>query len=89
MVKESSATTKIRPVLNFSFKDFNGYSLNSFVEKGMNLIDLTPRLLLQLRMNIIDITAICKRFLTMSVTSKDIYSALFVIKKGREWFIGM
>lgn len=72
VVKESSATTKIRPVFDASAKDFNGNSLNSFIEKGMNLIDLIPRLLLQFRMNAIGITAdIRKAFLMISITPKD------------------
>lgn len=61
VVKESSATTKIRPVFDASASDVNGFSLNSCLEKGLNLVELIPRLLVQFRKYAVGVTADSKK----------------------------
>ncbi|KAL0841422.1 hypothetical protein ABMA28_015106 [Loxostege sticticalis] len=72
VIRESSLTTKIRPVFNASATDKNGFSLNSCLEKGVNLIEYLPRLLIQFRKNKIGVTAdIKKAFLQISLHPDD------------------
>ena len=70
--KESSSTTKVRPVFDASCK-VKGYpSLNDCLEKGPNLMELIPSVLLRFRENAIGVTSdIRKAFLQISVRSED------------------
>lgn len=61
VVKESSITTKIRPVFDASALDCNGNSLNSCLEKGPNLIELIPSLLMKFRKQLIGVVADIKK----------------------------
>ncbi|CAH2091751.1 unnamed protein product [Euphydryas editha] len=64
VTKESSLTTKLRPVYDASAKDSNGMSLNSCLNKGINFLDKIPNLLTGFCKGYIDITAdIAKAFL--------------------------
>ncbi|XP_045451223.1 uncharacterized protein LOC123660165 [Melitaea cinxia] len=72
VMKESSLTTKLRPVYDASAKDSNGMSLNSCLDKGVNFLDKIPNLLTGFRKGYIGITAdIAKAFLQISVTPQD------------------
>ncbi|XP_050500156.1 uncharacterized protein LOC126880374 [Diabrotica virgifera virgifera] len=72
VVKESSLTTKIRPVFDASAKDGNGNSLNDLLEKGPNLIELIIPLILKFRLHKIGVTSdIAKAFLQISISEKD------------------
>ncbi|XP_052749322.1 uncharacterized protein LOC128200300 [Galleria mellonella] len=72
VVKESSLTTKIRPVFDASATTKEGVSLNSCLEKGSNLIELIPKLLIQFRKGKIGIIAdIKKAFLQISIHPND------------------
>ncbi|XP_045541691.1 uncharacterized protein LOC106718201 isoform X2 [Papilio machaon] len=70
--KESSLTTKLRPVYDASAKDKNGKSLNACLEKGMNFIDKIPDLLIGFRKGLIGVSAdIAKAFLQISINPDD------------------
>lgn len=72
VIKEKSSTTKIRPVFDASSKDKRGNSLNSCLEKGPNLIEAIPSLLMKFRLREIGVTGdIKKAFLQISLSSKD------------------
>ncbi|CAH2095423.1 unnamed protein product [Euphydryas editha] len=72
VMKESSLTTKLRPVFDASAKDIQGKALNSCLEKGPNFIENIPKLLVRFRMGAIGITAdIAKAFLNISVAPQD------------------
>ncbi|XP_028161100.1 uncharacterized protein LOC114353336 [Ostrinia furnacalis] len=72
VIKESSLTTKTRPVFDASAKGKNKYSLNACLEKGVNLIELIPTLLTRFRMNAVGISAdIAKAFLQISLKESD------------------
>nr|XP_022908644.1 uncharacterized protein LOC111419983 [Onthophagus taurus] len=72
VVKEDSATTKIRPVFDASAKEKNGPSLNQCLETGPNLIELIPNMLHRFRQNKIGVTAdIRKAFLQIGVDKGD------------------
>ncbi|XP_059047188.1 uncharacterized protein LOC131842631 [Achroia grisella] len=72
VIKESSLTTKIRPVFNASATQKGSISLNNCLEKGNNLIELIPPLLIKFRKNAIGITAdIKKAFLQISLKPDD------------------
>ncbi|WP_253302409.1 DUF1759 domain-containing protein [Wolbachia endosymbiont of Psylliodes chrysocephala] len=72
VIKESSNTTKIRPVFDGSAKDKNGNSLNDLLQKGPNLIELTIPLIIKFRIHKIGLTAdITKAFLQISIIDKD------------------
>lgn len=70
--KETSLTTKLRPVFDASAKDKNGMSLNAGLEKGMNFIDKIPDLLIGFRKGAIGVSAdIAKAFLQISIFPDD------------------
>lgn len=70
--KESSLTTKLRPVFDASAKDKNGKSLNACLDKGINFLDKIPDLLIGFRTGCIGISAdIAKAFLQVSVCPND------------------
>ncbi|XP_054267181.1 uncharacterized protein LOC128989325 [Macrosteles quadrilineatus] len=72
VVKESSLTTKVRPVFDASAVDSRGNSLNSCLEKGPNLIELIPALLMKFRKHPIGVISdIKKAFLQVSLTESD------------------
>ncbi|XP_073960748.1 uncharacterized protein [Choristoneura fumiferana] len=72
VIKESSLTTKLRPVFDASAKDRNGISLNSCLEKGVNLLEKIPNLLINFRRSKIGVTAdIAKAFLQISIVPED------------------
>ncbi|KAJ8962702.1 hypothetical protein NQ318_001099 [Aromia moschata] len=87
VVKESSATTKIRPVYDASAHEKGQPSLNHCLEKGMNLIELIPSMLLRFRENKIGVVSdIKKAFLQIGVNERDrdYLRFLWVDDKGDE-----
>lgn len=86
VVKEGS-TTRIRPVFDASAKEQGGPSLNQCLEKGPNLIELIPDILIRFRQNKIGVTAdIRKAFLQISVhpNDRDFVRFLWVDSDGHE-----
>ncbi|GFR92617.1 phosphatidylinositol 4-phosphate 5-kinase 3 [Elysia marginata] len=72
VIREASATTRIRPVFDASCKAFNGYSLNDCVESGPNLIPNLVEVLLRFRRWRYGLTAdISKTFLQIRVCEQD------------------
>ncbi|XP_059056338.1 uncharacterized protein LOC131850179 [Achroia grisella] len=72
VVKDSSLTTRIRPVFDASAITKEGVCLNACLKKGSNLIELIPKLLIQFRKGAIGITAdIKKAFLQISIHPDD------------------
>lgn len=72
VIKESSETTKIRPVFDASARDKNNNSLNNCLEKGPNFLELIPSLIIKFRMNAIGVVSdIEKAFLQISVSPED------------------
>ncbi|GFW01934.1 uncharacterized protein TNCV_3029031 [Trichonephila clavipes] len=72
VVKLDSATTKIRPVFDASAREKGKPSLNDYLYKGVNLIELIPDILDRFRIYPVRIVAdIEKAFLMLSVAPKD------------------
>ncbi|XP_048478552.1 uncharacterized protein LOC125488881 [Plutella xylostella] len=72
VIKESSLTTRVRPVFDASARDYNGSSLNSCLDKGQNFLELIPIMLMRFRAKSIGITAdIKKAFLQISLIEDD------------------
>lgn len=72
VIKESSLTTKIRPVFDASAHEKEKPSLNSCLEKGANLIELIPSILLKFREFRIGVVSdIRKAFLQISLHKFD------------------
>lgn len=72
MIKLSSATIKIRPVFDAGAKQRWSPSLNQCLEKGPNLIEEIPDILIKFRQNRIGVISdIRKAFLQVSVHSAD------------------
>ena len=72
VVKLSSATTKVRPVFDASAKEKGFPSLNQCLEKGINLIELVPSILIRFRLSKIGVVSdIRKAFLQISLCSTD------------------
>ena len=72
VVRESSLTTKVRPVFDASAKGSNGVSLNDCVETGPNLIASLTEVLMRFRRWKVALTAdITKAFLQISVRRAD------------------
>ncbi|GFQ64759.1 DUF1758 domain-containing protein [Trichonephila clavata] len=61
--KESSLTTKIRPVFNASAKDENSISLNQCLASGSNYIEMIPSILNKFRKNILGVISDIESFL--------------------------
>jgi hypothetical protein len=71
IVKESG-TTKVRPVFDASAREHGLPSLNQCLEKGMNLIEIIPTLLLRFPLHqIVIIADIWKAFLQISLFQED------------------
>jgi len=72
VVKESSVSTKVRPVFDASAKDLNGLSLNDCVETGPNLLPSLVEILIRFRRWKIALAAdIQKAFLQIAVVKED------------------
>ncbi|XP_044751642.1 uncharacterized protein LOC123311641 [Coccinella septempunctata] len=70
--KPSSTTTPVRPVFDASSGAKNQPSLNQCLEKGINLIELIPSMILRFRLDKIGITAdIRKAFLQIGLQEND------------------
>lgn len=81
--KEGSATTKIRPVFDASAKERGCPSLNDCLEKGPNLLELIPNLLIKFRKEKIGVTSdIRKAFLQVSVNEEERDFLRFVWKNA-------
>lgn len=72
VIKESSETTKIRPVFNASAHSRNSPSLNDCLAKGPNLIEIIPSILNRFRKYRIGISSdIEKAFCQIKIAEKD------------------
>ena len=72
VVKEHSASTKVRPVFDVSAVGVNGISLNDCMETGPSLIPSLVEVLLRFRRWNVDLSAdITKAFLQVSVREED------------------
>ncbi|XP_035215196.1 uncharacterized protein LOC118188793 [Stegodyphus dumicola] len=72
LIKIGVTTTKIRPVFDASTKDSKGNSLNNCLEKGPNLLELVPKLIMQFRENAIGVKSYIKKaFLQISLNPED------------------
>lgn len=72
VVRESSETTKVRPVFDASAKGSNGLSLNDCVETGPNLIANLTEVLMRFRRWKVALTSdITKAFLQIAVRRQD------------------
>ncbi|XP_035231934.1 uncharacterized protein LOC118203754 [Stegodyphus dumicola] len=71
-IKDSILTTKVRLVFDAYLKDENGNSLNACLEKGLSLIEMLPKLLMQFRQHAIGVTADTKKaFLQINLYARD------------------
>jgi hypothetical protein len=72
VVRESSTSTKVRPVFDASAKDVNGLSLNDCMDKGPNLIPNLVEILIKFRRWPVALVAdIQKAFLQIGVRKSD------------------
>ncbi|CAG7831255.1 unnamed protein product, partial [Allacma fusca] len=72
VIKPGSLTTKVRPVFDASSHERNSPCLNDCLEKGPNLIEDLPSLIIRFRENRIGVVAdIAKAFLQLSLAAKD------------------
>ncbi|UYV69901.1 hypothetical protein LAZ67_7001148, partial [Cordylochernes scorpioides] len=72
VVKLSSGTTPIRPVFDASSKVYRSQSLNDCLEKGSNLIEMIPNLMLRFRNGKFGVVAdIEKVFLQIEMNERD------------------
>ncbi|CAG7733698.1 unnamed protein product, partial [Allacma fusca] len=72
VIKENSETTKIRPVFDASAKGKGGTSLNECLEKGRNLLELIPKIIVGFRLRKIGIVSdIQKAFLQISINPQE------------------
>ncbi|CAK1601381.1 unnamed protein product [Parnassius mnemosyne] len=72
VIKLSSMTTRVRPVFDASTKDNNGWTLNGCLDKGINMIELLPKLLIQFRKGAYGVISDIKQaFLQISIAEKD------------------
>lgn len=87
VVKESSATTKIRPVFDASAHEVGRPSINHCLEKGLNLIELIPSMLMRFRQNKIGVISdIAKAFLQIGINEddRDFLQFLWVDSQGHQ-----
>ncbi|XP_018395064.1 PREDICTED: uncharacterized protein LOC108773670 [Cyphomyrmex costatus] len=71
-VTKENSTTKLRPVFDASARGENTLSLNHCLEKGPNLIELIPKILLRFRRRAVGLTSDIRRaFLQISITPSD------------------
>ena len=69
---KESGTTRVRTVFDASARERGQPSLNQCLEKGVNLIEIIPAILLRVRINQIGIIAdIRKAFLQISLCEGD------------------
>ena len=81
VVKESSTTTKVRPVFDASAKGYNGISLNDCMEAGPNFLPDLPALLIRFRRWKIGLTAdVTKAFLQVGINPEDRDVHRFLLK---------
>ncbi|XP_050517463.1 uncharacterized protein LOC126892072 [Diabrotica virgifera virgifera] len=88
VIKNTSGTTKIRPVFDASSHKQGRPSLNQCLEVGPNLIELIPSVLLRFRQQKIDVVSnIRNAFHQISVHSKDrdFLRFLWVNNEGKEF----
>ena len=72
MIRESSLSTRIRPVFDASAKEFNGIALNDCLETEPNLVPNLAAILIRFRRWRFAVTAdITKAFLQIAVTESD------------------
>ena len=72
VIKESSSSTKVRPVFDASAAGRNGVSLNDCMEAGPNLMPSLPEILIRFRRRKIGLTAdITKAFLQVGISESD------------------
>ena len=72
VVKNTSSTTKVRPVFDGSAKGYNGISLNDCLETGPNLLPSLIEILLRFRRKKIALTADIKQaFLQVKIQDSD------------------
>ena len=72
VVKESSLTTKIRPVFDASARGFNGVSLNDCLNTGPSMIPNLPGILMRFRRWKVALSAdVTKAFLQIGVCRED------------------
>ncbi|XP_050309972.1 uncharacterized protein LOC126745954 [Anthonomus grandis grandis] len=86
-VVKVSSTTKIRPVFDASAKERAKPSLNQCLEKGLNLIEEIPNILLRFRANKIGVISdIKKAFLQISLNEadRDYLRFLWVCRDGSQ-----
>ena len=79
VVKESSSTTKVRPVFDASTPGLNGVSLNECTEAGPNLMPNLPEILMRFRRRQIALTAdIKKAFPKVKISDSDLDVSRFL-----------
>ena len=72
VIKESSSSTKVRPVFDASTAGRNGVSLNDCMEAGPNLMPSLPEILIRFRRRKIGLTAyITKAFVQVGISDSD------------------
>ena len=72
VVKESSLTTKIRPVFDASARGFNGVSLNDCLNTGPSMIPNLPGILMRFRRWKVALSAdVTKALLQIGVCRED------------------
>ncbi|UYV65055.1 hypothetical protein LAZ67_3002993 [Cordylochernes scorpioides] len=70
--KAESRTTPLRPVFDASCRSYNGLSLNDYLEKGPNLLEKIPEILIRFREKVIGVLAdIRKAFQMITVQLQD------------------
>ncbi|XP_050517528.1 uncharacterized protein LOC126892108 [Diabrotica virgifera virgifera] len=87
LIKPNSASTKIRPVFDASAKEKDKPSLNQCPEKGVNLIELFPAILLRFRRQEIGVISdIRKAFLQIGIhkADRDFLRFLWIDDAGKE-----
>lgn len=87
VIKDESATTKIRPVFDASAHEKDKPSLNHCLEKGPNFIELIPSVLLRFRENKIGVVSdIRKAFLQINLHEQDrnFVKFLWINSEGQE-----
>ncbi|CAG9827611.1 unnamed protein product [Diabrotica balteata] len=87
IIKPNSLSTKIRPVFDASAKEKHRPSLNQCLEKGVNLIELIPAILLRFRQKEIGVISdIRKAFLQIGLhkADRDFLRFLWIDKTGKE-----
>ncbi|XP_050509028.1 uncharacterized protein LOC126886209 [Diabrotica virgifera virgifera] len=87
VIKPNSASTKIRPVFDASAKEKDKPSLNQCLEKGVNLIELIPAILLRFRRQEIGVISdIGKAFLQIGIhkADRDFHRFLWIDDAGKE-----